>query len=278
MRALRRFGGGVELIERAAVEAAPGEVVVAVAAAGICRTDLYVADGSIPVERPVILGHEAAGWVDGRLVAINPAIDGGGFLGIDRDGAFATAVAVPASAIVPMPAAMDPRRAAYLEPVAASLAVTDAPIATGDRGVVFGAGRIAELAVRVLRACGFRSIVRAARPGEIDGAFDFAIETGLSATGGSLDPLIAAVRPGGVVVLKSRPARPASIDLRLAVERQVTLRAVRYGRFAAAADLLASDRLELGDLLGASFALDDWERAFDAAAADESRKQFLVFD
>lgn len=272
MRGLRRSEAGVRLIERRSAPPGPGEVAVSIAAAGICRTDLHVAGGAIAVDRPVVLGHEASGWIDGRLVAIDPRV-GGGFLGIDRDGVFATEVVVPRSAVVPMPRRMDPRRAAYLEPVAASLAVVDAPIAAGDRIAVFGDNRIAELTARVLRACGHRAVDLPARDG---GGYDAAIETGLAATDGSLDPIIDAVRPGGLVVLKSRPVRRASLDLRRAVAREVTLRAVSYARFDAAADLLAGDRLELDDLFGDSYALDDWERAFAAAADDERRKQFFA--
>jgi S-(hydroxymethyl)glutathione dehydrogenase/alcohol dehydrogenase len=42
----------------------PGEVRVAVRAAGLCHSDLSVIDGSIPYPTPVVLGHEGAGVVD----------------------------------------------------------------------------------------------------------------------------------------------------------------------------------------------------------------------
>ncbi|MCX4823849.1 Zn-dependent alcohol dehydrogenase [Streptomyces sp. NBC_01142] len=41
----------------------PGEVLVAVAAAGLCHSDLSVIDGTIPFPVPVVLGHEGAGVV-----------------------------------------------------------------------------------------------------------------------------------------------------------------------------------------------------------------------
>ncbi|WLQ35511.1 Zn-dependent alcohol dehydrogenase [Streptomyces castrisilvae] len=49
---------------------APGEVRVAVAAAGICHSDLSVIDGTIPFPPPVVLGHEGAGIVD----AVGPGV------------------------------------------------------------------------------------------------------------------------------------------------------------------------------------------------------------
>ena len=46
---------------------APGELLVAVHACGVCRTDLHVTEGDLPVHRPgVIPGHEVVGEVAGR--------------------------------------------------------------------------------------------------------------------------------------------------------------------------------------------------------------------
>ncbi len=42
----------------------PGEVVVAVAACGVCHTDLHYREGAINDDFPFLLGHEAAGTVD----------------------------------------------------------------------------------------------------------------------------------------------------------------------------------------------------------------------
>ncbi|MCC3773415.1 Zn-dependent alcohol dehydrogenase [Streptomyces sp. UNOB3_S3] len=48
----------------------PGEVLVAVAAAGLCHSDLAVVDGTIPHPLPVVLGHEGAGVVE----AVGPGV------------------------------------------------------------------------------------------------------------------------------------------------------------------------------------------------------------
>ena len=53
----------VEVVE---VELAPpraGEVLVKIAASGICASDLHVVDGSLPEPMPLVLGHEASGVV-----------------------------------------------------------------------------------------------------------------------------------------------------------------------------------------------------------------------
>ena len=48
----------------------PGEVLVRVAAAGLCHSDVSVIDGSRPRPLPMVLGHEAAGVVE----AVGPAV------------------------------------------------------------------------------------------------------------------------------------------------------------------------------------------------------------
>jgi S-(hydroxymethyl)glutathione dehydrogenase/alcohol dehydrogenase len=48
----------------------PGQVRVAIKAAGLCHSDLSVLDGSIPYPTPVVLGHEGAGVVD----AVGPGV------------------------------------------------------------------------------------------------------------------------------------------------------------------------------------------------------------
>ncbi|WP_329251886.1 Zn-dependent alcohol dehydrogenase [Streptomyces sp. NBC_01478] len=45
-------------------EPGPGEVLVAISAAGLCHSDLSVVDGTIPFPVPVVLGHEGAGVVE----------------------------------------------------------------------------------------------------------------------------------------------------------------------------------------------------------------------
>ncbi len=56
-------------------EPAPGELLVAVRACGVCRTDLHIAEGDLAVHRPgVIPGHE----VVGEVAAAGPGVSGFG--------------------------------------------------------------------------------------------------------------------------------------------------------------------------------------------------------
>ncbi|MCC6849333.1 MAG: zinc-dependent alcohol dehydrogenase family protein [Deltaproteobacteria bacterium] len=66
MRAMRLARPGTPLVavDLAPLEPGPDEIVVAVAACGVCRTDLHVVDGELPDARlPVVPGHEVVGRV-----------------------------------------------------------------------------------------------------------------------------------------------------------------------------------------------------------------------
>ena len=121
--------------------AGAGEVIVKVAACGICGSDMHGFHGHDPRRvPPLIMGHEAAGVAEsgvlaGKRVAINPLVTCGqcsecldgapqlcesqSVLGLPpRGGAFADRVAVPERNLVEIPEGTDFRTAALTEPFA----------------------------------------------------------------------------------------------------------------------------------------------------------------
>ncbi|HEY6979374.1 Zn-dependent alcohol dehydrogenase [Reyranella sp.] len=60
----------VETIEAGDLQ--PNEVVVRVAAAGLCHTDLEVIDGQLAYPMPIVLGHETAGVIEDVGSAVSP--------------------------------------------------------------------------------------------------------------------------------------------------------------------------------------------------------------
>ncbi len=170
--------------------ARPGEVVVRVAACGLCGSDLHeYLDGPLYIPRgphpltgqapPVTLGHEFCGQVVevgpevsavrvGERVAVNPCLRCGtcpwcrrgqpnhcarlGSLGLSRDGALAPLAAVPAYGCHPLPAAVGDEAGALVEPLAVALHACRRARLTGEEHVaVIGAGPIGLLLVQVLR-------------------------------------------------------------------------------------------------------------------------------
>jgi threonine dehydrogenase-like Zn-dependent dehydrogenase len=284
--------------------AGPADVRVRVALAGLCRTDVQVAAGELAAADPLILGHEFAGVVDrvgdavahvrpGQRVAVQPVLGCGScplcraadeincprrtMLGLDRDGAFAEYVVVPGRLVVPLPDGVSLHAAAYAEPVAAALGVLTADLPPDQPGLVLGRTRFAVLVERLLRGHRFHQITLCdpasgdAEPE--DSAFAFVIETGLARD--TLPRMLRAVRPRGTLVLKSRQPGTVPLDVRAALLKQVTLRAVNYGPFRRAVGLLAEGALDLDGLLGPVYPLEDFARVFALARRSEAAKLFF---
>jgi S-(hydroxymethyl)mycothiol dehydrogenase len=66
----RKRGEPVEVVDVVIPDPGPGEVVVDIAACGVCHTDLTYREGGINDEYPFLLGHEAAGTVE----AVGPGV------------------------------------------------------------------------------------------------------------------------------------------------------------------------------------------------------------
>ncbi|HYW09645.1 MAG TPA: hypothetical protein VE913_21965, partial [Longimicrobium sp.] len=195
----------------------------------------------------------------------------------DRDGAFAERIAVPARAVHRIPDTMDWRVAAYLEPIAASMAVLNAPIRPNTRGLIFGDNRIGLLTQRVLQAAGYGlvPICETAQGGELQpDAYDYVIET--YATDETMAHIVRALRPGGVLVLKSRAWKTVAFDLRAVLRKELTLRATHYRDFALGIELASSGTLEVEDLLGEEHPLESFQAVFDDAGLGGPTKQFFA--
>ena len=165
-----------------------GEVLVRVAACGICGSDVHGYDGSsgrrIP---PIVMGHEAAGTIaavgvsvsgfaEGDRVTFDSTIfcgacsncrrgdvnlcDNRQVLGVScaefrRPGAFAEYVAVPSRILYRLPENLSFHEAAMLEAVSVALhGVSLAQISKGSTALVVGAGMIGLLTLQALRAAG----------------------------------------------------------------------------------------------------------------------------
>jgi len=101
---LRQMGSPLTVEELELAPPGPGEVLVRVAAAGVCHSDLHLADGHLGSERqPIVLGHEGAGTVEavGADVAHVAAGDRVAFCFVPSCGACAQCLAGHANLCVP---------------------------------------------------------------------------------------------------------------------------------------------------------------------------------
>ena len=281
--ALVYHGGQLVLIDDwRAGDVGPMDARVAIGTVGICRTDIQVAHGQIAVTEPRVIGHEFYGRVlevgaagastgvrVGDFVSANPLFPKGDGaleqLGVERDGVLASDVILPAACLIRMPP-LPGRRGAYLEPLAAAMAVLEAGLDPQTRGLVCGEGRIAELTRRVLAAAGFAHIERVPT-----GHYDFAVETGADTIASS----VRALTPGGTLVLKSRPHAAVPLPLREILYKRIRLAGALYGDFKKAAVWLAEDTVNIDDLLGTTFPMSAFREAFDAASRGETTKCFI---
>jgi L-iditol 2-dehydrogenase len=282
---------------------AADEVLIHVAIAGLCRTDVYVAEGRIATAGPLILGHEFSGVVrdsgkkvktlkEGDRVTVNPQLACGQcptcwageslscphsrFLGVHRHGAFAEYIVVPAAAVYKLPETVSFKQGAYTEPVAASLAVLKAGIAVQERGLIYGDNRISRLTQKILEAYGFTHVaVFDASSGVLPAdTYDFIIET--LATTETLEDIVRAIRPRGTIILKSRQHRPVSLTFSELIKKEPVLHAVNYGPFEEALALLAARRLALEPLCGEVYELEDFAEVFAKSEEGEAVKLFFA--
>jgi L-iditol 2-dehydrogenase len=182
----------LEMAEVPTPEVGAAEVLVRVAACGICGSDVHGYDGSsgrrIP---PLVMGHEAAGVVEavgsavknfapGDRVTFDSTVycgecancrrgdvnlcDRRQVLGVScgdyrRAGAFAEFVAVPARICYRLPENLEFAEAAMLEAVAVAIhAVKLGHVGANDSALVIGAGTIGILTLQALRAAGCRRV------------------------------------------------------------------------------------------------------------------------
>jgi len=61
---MRAIGAPLEIEDIDIADPAAHEVIVRIAAVGACHSDLHIMDGTLPLEPPIVLGHEPAGIVE----------------------------------------------------------------------------------------------------------------------------------------------------------------------------------------------------------------------
>src|SRR6266496_4276165 len=167
----------------------PGEVLIAVRHAGVCGTDLHIADWNPwaqgRIKPPIVVGHEFAGEIEsvgdgvtglraGHLVTAEGHIVCGHCLqcrtgnshickntriiGVDRDGAFAEYIVMPATNVLSLDgipttvgAVMDPMGNAFHTVLTAEI--------PGSTVFVVGCGPIGCFAVGIARAAGATKVI-----------------------------------------------------------------------------------------------------------------------
>jgi propanol-preferring alcohol dehydrogenase len=205
----------LELLDLPEPQAGHGELLLRVAACAVCRTDLQIASGDLPLHRsPVVPGHQAVGAV----VAVGPGVAGwkigeragatwlagfdgtcrfcvegrenlcraASFTGWDRDGGFAEYVTIRAAVAVRIPAGLEDVAAAPLlcGGVIGYRALRLSRIEPGARLGLYGFGASARQAIQVARHWGCEVHVASRSRRDLDRATTL----GAASVGGYDDP------------------------------------------------------------------------------------------
>ena len=162
--------GRFEIADAPPPEPAPDEVVLAVAACGVCASELPVWSGTVPADYPRHLGHEVSGTVvaTGRDVR-TPAVGTPVGAWVTSHG-FAELVAAKAEHC--RPAGDVPLDQVLAEPLSCAVnAVEKAGVRLGDDVVVVGAGFMGNLVQALVRLRGIRRLIVAdTRPDALEWA------------------------------------------------------------------------------------------------------------
>ncbi|MDQ4133392.1 MAG: zinc-dependent alcohol dehydrogenase family protein [Actinomycetota bacterium] len=234
-------GGPLALVDRTVPEPGPGEIRLRVAACGVCRTDLHLAEGDLEQHAPdVVPGHEVVGVVDalgagatrfspGERAGVawlrrtcgvcrfcvrgdeNLCVDPR-FTGWDADGGYSEFAVVDEAFAYRIPEAFSDEQAAPLlcAGIIGYRALRRAALPPAGRLGIYGFGASAHLAAQVALAEGATVHVMTRSPD----ARRLALELGAASAGGTFDlppqPLDSAIvfAPAGDIV----PAALAALD------------------------------------------------------------------
>jgi len=342
MKALYKDGphAGLELVDRPDPVAGPDEVVIRVLRTGICGTDLHIQRwddwSASAVKAPLIPGHEFYGEVVevGPLVhdiAVGDRVSGEGHivcgmcrncragrrqmcirtvgLGVQRDGAFAEYLTLPATNVWVHHADVTPELGAIFDPLGNAVHTALAFPLVGEDVLVTGCGPIGLMAIAIARHVGARFItatdvsaprLELAREMGADAVVDvsrediadaqralgmregFDIGFEMSGAPSALPAMIDNMNHGGRIAMLGLPTGPFSVDWGKIVTHMLTVKGI-YGREmfetwnAMGAMLQTSPvlRSSITRIIAEVLPAREWEKGFAAAASAGTGKIIL---
>jgi len=290
-----------------------GSALVQVHLAGICSTDLQILKGYMGFIG--VPGHEfvgtvragPGGFVGKRVVGeinfgcgdcdscrrdLSRHCPHRRVMGIvNADGAFAEYLSVPVGNLHAVPESVDNAAAVFAEPLAAAFEIlTQIQLNPGDEVLVLGDGKLGNLCAQVLRLTGARitalgkhvaklSMIKKAGVRTIllddwrPRLFDVVVEATGSA--GGFELALGAVRPRGMLVLKSTLADIHQVSLAPIVINEIKVIGSRCGPFADALEALAARQVSVTPLIDKVYDLVDGVDGLRHAAQAGAKKILL---
>jgi len=318
----------------------PDDVLVRVRRTAICGTDVHIynwdgwAASTIPV--PMIVGHEFSGEIveigsrvdrplrvgqrvsgEGHLIDLNSAAARAGRfhldpgtqgVGVNRQGAFAEYLCIPAFNIVPLPDDVSDDIGALLDPLGNAVHTAQQFDLLGEDVLVTGAGPIGIMAAAVARRAGARTVVLtdvndyrlalAAQLADIrpvnvlredlrdvmtaEGIADgFGVALEMSGAHAAFKQAVDALAMGGGLALLGIPDQAMTTNWSDIILKAMTIRGV-YGRemFETWRKMLGLLRagLDLNPLITHRFPASEFQAGFDRMLSGQSGKVLLLWD
>jgi threonine 3-dehydrogenase len=342
VRALTKLtaGPGLELLDRPEPVCGPAEVKIRVLRAGICGTDLHLAEwddwAEATVKPPLVIGHEFYGEVvevgeDVTSVSVGQRASGEGHIvcgtcrncragrrhmcihtkgiGVNRDGAFADYVVLPASNVWVQPDDLDPDLGAVFDPLGnATHTALSFPMA-GEDVVITGAGPIGVMAAALARHVGARHVVvtdvsdyrlelaknagadlvvnaatsdlgAAMRTLGMREGFDLGLE--MSGVPSAVEDMLAHMNHGGRVAMLGLPKDAFPIDWGRVITHMITIKGI-YGRemydtWYAMSSMLGNSQVlrdRIASVITHRLPAEQWQDAFAAARSGQCGKVIM---
>ena len=338
MRALvkQQAAPGLVLENIPAPETGPGEVRIRITKTAICGTDIHIynwdAWAAATIPYPMTVGHEFVGVVDelGEGVdefSIGQRVSGEGHIvcghcrncragrehycpntqgvGVNRPGAFADYLVIPAHNVYPIPDGIPDEYAALLDPYGNAVHTALKFDVTGEDVLITGAGPIGLMAAAICRHVGARHIVvtdlnekrlalaeqMGASKGFLVGQDDMhqvmdelgmkeGFDVGLEMSGAppALDLLIESMNNGGQIALLGLLADKVPVDLSRAIFKSLRFTCI-YGRemfdtWHKGLAMLESG-LDISPVITHQLELEDFDQGFTALNRGEAIKVLL---
>ena len=278
---------GLELRQVPVPEPGPGEVLIKVHKTAICGTDVHIYDWNTwaqeHVKPPMVIGHEYVGEIAALGAGVEgfhvgQKVSGEGHItcghcrnchngniqwckntksvGVDRDGAFAEYVCIPARNVILIPQNIPEDVAAFFDAVGNATHTALMWNLVGEDVLITGAGPIGIIAVGICKYAGARRVVitdlndyrlELARSMGADAAvnvgredlheimhkqgltegFDVGLE--MSGSGADFSQMIGVMRNGGKISLLGLADAPITVDMNNVIGKGLTLQGI-YGR------------------------------------------------
>lgn len=328
-------GPGLELRQVPVPTPGAGEVLIKVHKTAICGTDVHIFNwdpwAQEHIKAPMTIGHEYVGEIAelGAGVAgltVGQRVSGEGHLtclrcrncltgniqwckdtvsvGVDRDGAFAEYLCIPATNVIPIDESLPEEVVAFFDAIGNATHTALMFNLVGEDVLITGAGPIGIVAAGICKFAGARRVVitdindyrlELAKKMGVDAAvntmkedlnqiakdlglvegFDVGLE--MSGNGKALEQLIGAMRNGGKISLLGISNKPVSLNMNTIITKGLTLQGI-YGRKMDTwhqMSYMVQGGLDLTPVITHRFHYTEFEKGFEAMNSGMSGKVVL---